>query len=142
MDTSLTAGVRAPESGYRGHGANSAAARNFNLTSGLVRAALRVRRMRDDFFDASLFADPAWDMLLDMAAAHIEKADVSVCSLCIAACVPPTTALRWIKVMTDSGLFERRADESDGRRAFIVLSDETFAAIRGYFAAAQNISTR
>ncbi|MGJ3628472.1 hypothetical protein AB5I41_18845 [Sphingomonas sp. MMS24-JH45] len=35
-------------------------------------------------------------MLLDLFAAELERARVSVSSLCIAAAVAPTTALRWI----------------------------------------------
>ena len=87
-----------------------------------VRKLIRARRMRESFFDSALFADPAWDMLLDLFAAHIEGDQVAVSSLCIAASVPPTTALRWIKAMTDHGLFVRHADPMDGRRIFIGLS--------------------
>ena len=54
-------------------------------------------------------------------------------SLCIAAAVRPTTALRWIKAMTDQGLFERCADPEDGRRIFITLSQRGLAAIRTWF---------
>jgi DNA-binding MarR family transcriptional regulator len=98
---------------------------------------LRVRRMRDQFFDASLFADPAWDMLLDLMAARLERAQVAVSSLCIAASVPPTTALRWIKAMTDHALFERCADPEDGRRIFIQLSDPALKSMGRYFEAAK-----
>lgn len=101
----------------------------------VVRKAIRVRRMRDSFFDPQLFADPAWDMLLDLFAAHIEGEQVAVSSLCIAAAVPPTTALRWIKTMTDAGLFVRDADPGDGRRVFIGLSDKAVDALASYFAA-------
>jgi DNA-binding MarR family transcriptional regulator len=94
-----------------------------------IRAMLRMRRLRDRFFDSSLFADPAWDMLLDLMAARLERVQVAVSSLCIAACVPPTTALRWIKMMTESGLFERVSDPVDGRRVYIRLSDEAVASM-------------
>lgn len=104
-----------------------------------VRRLLRVRRLRDSFFDPALFADPAWDMLLDLMAARLERAQVAVSSLCIAAAVPPTTALRWIKTMTDHGLFERCADPDDGRRIFIRLSDHAMQAMARYFAAAKRI---
>lgn len=100
-----------------------------------IRAMIRVRRLRDSFFDASLFADPGWDMLLDLMAARIEQRQVAVSSLCIAAAVPPTTALRWIKTMTEAGLFARRCDPRDGRRVFIDLSDEATGAMEGWFAA-------
>lgn len=105
-----------------------------------VRRMLRLRRLRDSFFDPALFADPAWDMLLDLLAARIERAQVAVSSLCIAAAVPPTTALRWIKTMTDHGLFERCADPEDGRRIFIQLSDHAAAAMSRYFAAARRVA--
>jgi Winged helix DNA-binding domain len=100
-----------------------------------VRRIIRLRRVRDQFFEPELFADPAWDMILDLYAARLEHNRVSVSSLCIAAAVPATTALRWIKALTTSGLFERRADPHDGRRIFVALSDSAAAAMHGYFAA-------
>ncbi len=99
----------------------------------LVRRIIRQRQLRGQFFDADLFADPAWDMLLDLTAARVEHTRVSVTSLCIASGVPPTTALRWIAQMTESGLFERVEDDTDRRRAFIVLSDKAADAMARYF---------
>jgi len=100
-----------------------------------VRRMLRQRRMREQYFPADLFADPAWDMLLDLYAARLERQPVSVSSLCIAAAVPATTALRWIKTMTDAGLFVRDADPHDGRRIFIALAEGTCDALARYFEA-------
>ena len=51
----------------------------------LVRRILRQRQQRVRFFEGDLFADPAWDMLLDLTAAREEDKRVSVTSLCIAA---------------------------------------------------------
>ena len=99
-----------------------------------VREVIRARRIRARFFDDELFADPAWDMLLDLLAAEIAQHRVPVSSLCIAAAVPATTALRWIKTMTDNGLFTRRADPHDGRRVFIELAPDASAGMRRYFA--------
>jgi CheY-like chemotaxis protein len=109
-------------------------------TASELRGAIRVRRMRDQFFGAALFADPAWDMLLDLFAARLERVQVAVSSLCIAAAVPPTTALRWIKTMTDEGLFERIADPDDGRRIFIRLSDPALENLNRYWAAVRRLS--
>lgn len=102
-----------------------------------IRAVIRLRRLRDRFFQAELFADPAWDMLLDLMAARLDRTKVSVSSLCIAAAVPPTTALRWIKTMTDRGLFKRIQDPHDARRVFIELSDEAAAGMQSFFLAAK-----
>lgn len=104
------------------------------------RAVIRARRLRDHFFQSELFADPAWDMLLDLMAARLEKQRVAVSSLCIAAAVPPTTALRWIKGLCDQGIFVRVADPEDGRRVFIELADKSAAAMENYLKAAQRVS--
>jgi DNA-binding MarR family transcriptional regulator len=110
------------------------------LEAGQIRAMIRARRMRDHFFKRDLFADPAWDMLLDLMAARLEKQQVAVSSLCIAAAVPPTTALRWIKALCDQGLFVRVADPEDGRRVFIDLSEQAAAALESYLKAVQRIT--
>lgn len=99
----------------------------------VVRQVIRARRLRARFFEEELFADPAWDMLLDLLQAEIAQHRVPVSSLCIAAAVPATTALRWIKTMTDAGLFLRRADPHDGRRVFVELAPKASAAMRQYF---------
>ncbi|MCL6250694.1 winged helix DNA-binding protein [Altererythrobacter sp. KTW20L] len=100
----------------------------------LVRRIIQQRQARARFFDGDLFADPAWDMLLDLTAARVEHTRVSVTSLCIASGVPPTTALRWISQMTDAGLLERVEDDTDRRRAFIQLTDKAVDAMARYFA--------
>jgi DNA-binding MarR family transcriptional regulator len=110
------------------------------LEAGQIRAMIRARRMRDHFFKRDLFADPAWDMLLDLMAARLEKQQVAVSSLCIAAAVPPTTALRWIKALCDQGLFVRVADPEDGRRVFIELSDQAAASLESYLKSVQRIT--
>jgi DNA-binding MarR family transcriptional regulator len=107
------------------------------LVAGELRNMLQLRRLRSRYFDAELFADPAWDMLLDLMAAHLDGDKVAVSSLCIAADVPATTALRWIKTMTDNGLFEREADPLDGRRIFIGLSERAVKAMTAYFCEAK-----
>jgi len=98
-----------------------------------VREIIRQRQLRTRFFDPELFADPAWDILLDLTAARAEGKQVSVSSLCIAAAVPPTTALRWISQMTETGLLDRVRDPADRRRAFIELSDSAAGAMAAYF---------
>lgn len=100
----------------------------------LVRKIIRQRQLRARFFEGDLFADPAWEMLLDLTAARVEHVRVSVTSLCVASGMPPTTALRWIGQMTDAGLLQRVDDETDRRRAFITLTDKAADAMARYFA--------
>lgn len=133
--------VRSPAHSYvaeppfGGHSFGNGAPRSDKVTVEDVRQVIRIRRMRDQFFPAEIFADPAWDMLLDLMAARLSNSPVSVSSLCIAAAVPATTALRWIRTMTEAGLFIRHADPDDGRRVYIGLSDEAAAGMMRYFGA-------
>jgi DNA-binding transcriptional ArsR family regulator len=110
------------------------------ITVPLVRAIIRARRTRDEFFVPGLFADPAWDMLLDLFAARLQGEPVSVSSLCIAAAVPQTTALRWIKVLTDHGLATRADDPQDGRRVFVQLTDTAAEAMQAALTASLRIA--
>ena len=123
-------GLREPEMAYRGPEGPPP-----EIDPAEIRAVIRARRMRGQFFTPELFADPAWDMLLDLFAASLERRRVSVSSLCIAAAVPPTTALRWIGTMHDAGLFGREADPGDRRRAYIVLSEKALQGMRAYVSA-------
>lgn len=121
-------GVGDRSSEYRGPPATT------HVAAADVRKAIRARRLRDSLFAEGLFEDPAWDILLDLYAAELETAQVSVSSLCIAAAVPATTALRWIGRMTDTGLLDRRPDPFDRRRAYVVLTRSAREKMDGYFA--------
>jgi hypothetical protein len=102
------------------------------ISAGLVRKLIKLRRDRDRHLPPELFGDPAWDMLLDLTAARLDQIDVPVSSLCLAAAVPTTTALRWVRSLSEAGLFVRRTDPTDARRAFITLSDEAHQAMLGW----------
>ena len=99
----------------------------------IIRQTIRSLQLRARFFPKELFADPAWNMLLDLAAAHREGKQISVTSLCIASGVPGSTALRWINVMEADGLIRRSDDRNDRRRAFLSLTDDAIEAMACYF---------
>lgn len=101
----------------------------------LVRRIIKLRRDRERYFPAEIFADPAWDMLLDLTAARLEGKRVPVSSLCIAAAVPTTTALRWIRSLTEAGLLDRYTDPSDARRSHIEIAETAATAMLAYLRA-------
>ena len=100
-----------------------------SLEGSLARNLLAERREREEAL-GDLFGEPAWDMLLDLFAAHEERVNISVSSLCIAAAVPSTTALRWISVLYERGHLIRRADPRDRRRVWVELSPAMVASMR------------
>lgn len=105
-----------------------------DISADQVSSAIAARRHRELYFERDLFADPAWDMMLDLLEAEIRNRRVAVSSLCMASAVPASTALRWIKALVNQGLFVRRPDPQDLRRVYIELSRQTSRLLRCYFA--------
>lgn len=99
-----------------------------------IRNLIRQRRARTRFLPPELFADPAWDILLDLTAARLEGSSVPISSLCIAAGVPTTTALRWIAMLVDLNLLARRSDRADKRRVFVELTEKGWDSMSRFFA--------
>ena len=83
----------------------------------------RTRRQREKYFGDRVFGEPAWDILLDLFIHGERGQSVSVSSACIAASVPPTTALRWLDCLVDEGLIVRVPDKKDGRKVFVRLTE-------------------
>ena len=93
----------------------------------------RERRRRERIFSRDLFGEPAWDILLDLFSAHLQNKRVSVTSVCIAANVAPTTALRWITELQENTLIERFDSETDRRVKWIRLTDSASKMMFDYF---------
>ena len=94
-----------------------------------ARETYNIRRRRARFLPADLFGEPTWDILLDLYVATRENRPVPTTSACIGAHVPPTTALRWLRILEARGLVEREDDGQDGRRTFVRLSERGLAAM-------------
>jgi DNA-binding MarR family transcriptional regulator len=103
-----------------------------SCSAGFVRRVIAARAARRHHFESDLFADPAWDILLELYALRREQRRTSVSKLCIAAAVPTTTALRWLDKLQADGLVEREDDPCDGRRVWVALSAKGFRALEAY----------
>ncbi len=87
-----------------------------------LRALVAARSDRAAIFDANLFSDPAWEMMLDLAVAEVSNRSISVTSLCIASGAPTTTALRRIDDLREAGLVDKMPDARDKRRIVVRLT--------------------
>ena len=94
-----------------------------------AKALYLFRRKREQFFPKGIFADPAWDILLDLYAAELEGKKVSITSACLASGVAQTTALRWIRVLEENDLIFRIHDAMDGRRSFLRITGHALSKI-------------
>jgi len=97
-----------------------------------VASIIKARRGRDETFDAGLFADPAWDILLELYGAALRQHRMSVSSVCAASAVPATTALRWIDKLDHIGLITRTPDTFDGRRIWVALTKRATRSMDSY----------
>lgn len=90
------------------------------------------RRARFRYFTTSLFGEPVWDMLLALYCLPSRGERLTVSGLSQAAGVPPTTGLRWSKLMEQKGLITRKTDPTDARRVYVQITDEGDRLMREY----------
>ncbi len=79
-------------------------------------------------------ADPLWDILLELLRAETMQHRVTVSNACLAAGVPATTALRWLKVMERENFVVRHRDPLDARRIYVALTPDASSRLRRWFA--------
>lgn len=90
----------------------------------------RERQRRNRFFNRSMFAEPAWDMLL--AIYIMQGHRVNVATLVSMVGVPQTTGLRWLQYLEKERFVRRVPDPDDRRQVSVHLLDHGFARIEAY----------
>lgn len=81
----------------------------------IARREFHNRRRRDSLIGHDLFAEPAWDMLLDLYIQHHRGQPVTVDRLCMSAGAASTTVLRWLGLLVERELVIRSSSaEKDG----------------------------
>ena len=98
-----------------------------------ARETYETRRMRERIFGTGLFADPSWDILLDLFISKREGRKVTISSACIAASAPTTTATRHISHLVQVGLVKRIPHPSDARSAYLELTPGAEAKLSRLF---------
>jgi DNA-binding MarR family transcriptional regulator len=91
------------------------------IRSFLVKLA-KARKGRACYLPANLLGEPAWDILLELLLARIERRRTLVKGAVLASGVPMTTALRYIKQLERHGLLIRQPDPRDGRYVLLSIS--------------------
>lgn len=86
------------------------------------------RRMRERLTNAvfgdGLFADPAWDMMLDLYIQTSRGLAVTVTSACYGAIAPPTTALRYLADLEKRDTIERFNNPIDKRSICVRMTEK------------------
>lgn len=79
-------------------------ARPFTPTEDHMRSILVARRARSEIFGEGLFADPAWDILLELYAANLGQRTIDLSELSRALELPSSIIRRWIAALEARGL--------------------------------------
>lgn len=73
----------------------------------IAQSEFHNRRRRDSLIRHDVFAEPAWDLLLELYVQHHRQNPVGLDRLCGIAAAGPATALRWIGLLMEKGLVTR-----------------------------------
>lgn len=101
-----------------------------SLEEDMAARFLAARRLRDQRLGPGLFGDPAWDILLEAFASHLNKMPMSIADLARAVSLPESTTERWVNALDQQGWFDR----STGASGFLALADEAVLRLRAFFA--------
>lgn len=86
---------------------------------------IQARATTDSLFHGLAMSDGHHlDILLDLFVNEAIDRNVAVSDACIASRSPATTALRWLGLLQERGLIQKRNDPSDQRRWFVSLTPE------------------
>jgi DNA-binding MarR family transcriptional regulator len=112
-----------------------------NVSPVSVRSLIKAQSLRSNYISDVPLGDPAWEILLDLLAARLESKQVAASSLCIAAGIPSSSAMRLIDTLTSRGVIVRTRDPRDARRSFVELSGTAEQQLRRYLLAAHSLSS-
>lgn len=97
--------------------------------SEIARGIYHFRREREKHI-SGIFGEPAWDILLELFINRCKNSNVTVKAVQISSNVPPTTSLRWIRILEKEGLLEKDRDAFDSRVRLVKLTDHGFSLMK------------
>ena len=98
-----------------------------------VQTAIHERHRRAEHFRSEMFADPSWDVLLELYAAELSQEQRTVSQLGLRSNTPASTAVRWLKILECDGLVTRTIDPVDACNVVVCLTRKGASAMSAYF---------
>lgn len=92
----------------------------------------RARRGRAEFFGAEMFADPSWDLLLELFIAELSGERRSTGTLCLAANTASGTTVRYLRYLENAGLAAPLEKDGSDLLPTHGLTAKGFQLMRGY----------
>ena len=98
----------------------------------LAKRIKMLRTIRSEFLPHGGLGEPIWDMLLALYIARGEGYQLTISSLCIESGVPPTTALRWVDRLVETGQAAKTAHPTDGRCTYVEGNPDVLGKLRAF----------
>jgi DNA-binding MarR family transcriptional regulator len=107
----------------------------------VARAILEDRKRRAAIFNAGMFGEPAWELLLNLYVADQDGPRLTIGKLIQLAGTPQSTSLRWLDYLEDQGLIVRTEHPTDARTSFVLLTDKAREALTSYLSQTQTVAS-
>jgi len=104
--------------------------RSQTVTEDHILSVLLVRRARAALLGTELFSDPAWDLMLELYAAHLGERTVCLSDLAAAIDTPESTTARWLGALNQHGLTDAAIDPVQPSHMLICLTPEGLAKMQ------------
>lgn len=100
-----------------------------------VRQEIRRRKSRANLLGISpdIFSMPAWEILLELLLAELTGQKNQVTTVGLDTGIPQSTVQRWLAVLENLALVQRRRDRADKRRHWIGLTAKARQGLLQYF---------
>lgn len=110
-----------------------------SISAPCVHAILITRRLRKDFLGIAI-DDRAWEMLLIVLAARLDRAELTEEEVGNSCGMGARTTTRWVGRLEKEGFLVRREAEGGGGRMLVELNDTAATRICNYLDAALQMS--
>ena len=105
----------------------------------VLRAIRELDVGRRDMLGPFAEQQPAWNIVAELYECRLANSTVSITSLCLAADVPVSTALRKIESLIEAGYVERTADVADRRRINAALTESGVQLVLGVLSSYETV---
>lgn len=105
-----------------------------------ISSIMRFRLARAELFDAAIFANPAWDILLQLFAARLAHRQMRLVDL--PEIVPRSTLARWALALEEQGLISFGVEEPQTEEVRLEISDEGAARMTSLLRVAQDLGLK
>lgn len=95
-----------------------------------ILSILMARRGREEIFGRNLFSDPAWDILLELYAAHLGERRMSVADLTRTIDSPASTVARWVHALAEHDLVTSERPEREFHRGGLALTEKAVTTMK------------